>query len=132
MTDFQATLDSQRHTIPVTLTGAQLASALCSAFDGGSTYWATRVEVIVPPKDNADVSAYLVPFLGGTLKVHLRPSHDPDRTPRALDLAAILDGARVLCEKYPDHFADILGGADDAYTGDALLQCAVLGDLTFG
>ena len=86
----------------------------------------------MPPKDNANVSAYLVPFLGGALKVHLRPSHDPDRTPRALDLAAILDGARVLSEKYPDHFAAIINGADDAYTGDALLQCAIFGEALFG
>jgi hypothetical protein len=146
--DFQATLDNQRHTIPVTLTGAQLASALCSAFDGGSTYWAMRVEVIsttpaegvgvsVHPDPFANVSAYLVPFLGGTLKVHLRPSrgrpsHDPDLKPRQLDLAAILAGARILCEKYPRHFSDLVRNAADRGTGDALLQCAVFGDLPFG
>jgi len=143
MTDFQATLDSQRHTIPVTLTGAQLASALCSAFDGGSTYWATRVEVIsttpaegtgvsVHPDPFANVSAYLVPFLGGALKVHLRPSHDPDLKPRQLDLTAILDGVRILCEKYPHHFIDLIRDGGDAITGDALLQCAIFGDLLFG
>lgn len=140
--DFQATLDNQRHTIPVTLTGAQLASALCSAFDGGSAYWATRVEVIsttptkdvgvsVRPDPFANVSAYLVPFLGGTLKVHLR-DNDPDLKPPQLDLAAILDGVRILCEKYPHHFSDLVRNNADAGTGDALLQCAIFGDLPFG
>lgn len=141
--DFQATLDNQRHTISVTLIGAQLVSALCSAFDGGSTYWATRVEVItttpakgagvsVHPDPFANVRAYLVPFLGGTLKVHLRSSRGSDLKPRQLDLAAILDGARVLCEKYPHHFSDLIRDGGDAVTGDALLQCAIFGDLQFG
>lgn len=81
----------------------------------------------------ANVSAYLVPFLGGALKVHLRPSHDPDLKPRQLDLAAILDGVRILCEKYPHHFSDLVSdGGGDAGTGDALLQCAIFGDLPFG
>lgn len=88
--------------------------------------------VSVRPDPFANVSAYLVPFLGGALKVHLRPSHDPDLKPRQLDLAAILDGVRVLHEKYPHHFGDLVRNNADAGTGDALLQCAIFGDLTFG
>lgn len=127
----QATLDDQRHTIPVVLTGAQLASALCSAFDGGSTYWASRADITVPPKDGADVSAYLVPFLGGTLTVTVRPDMADEPTPRLLDLAAILDGVRCLAVESPYHFANLIRDNADANTGDALLQCAVFGDILF-
>lgn len=49
-----------------------------------------------------------------------------------LDLAALKRGLAVLSLDYPHVYKDWLTEGDDALTGDALLQCAVLGDIVYG
>ena len=48
-----------------------------------------------------------------------------------LDLDAIKRGLQLLSDKYPYHFSDIITNDDDVLTGDALIQCALLGDIVY-
>jgi hypothetical protein len=48
-----------------------------------------------------------------------------------LTLAKIKKGLQILAKKYPDHYADIVGENDDMYTGDALVQCALFGNIIY-
>jgi len=52
--------------------------------------------------------------------------------PLALSDVALDRGVRILQERYPHHWADILEENSDAITGDVLLQCAAFGDIVYG
>lgn len=41
-------------------------------------------------------------------------------------------GLVVLATKYPHHFAALVADKGDGYTGDALVQCALFGELKYG
>jgi hypothetical protein len=41
-------------------------------------------------------------------------------------------GLQVLASKYPHHFADIVGDNSDCITCDALVQCALFGEIIYG
>jgi hypothetical protein len=45
---------------------------------------------------------------------------------------ALARGLAVLAEKYPHHLADLMQEKGDMYTGDALIQCAIFGELKYG
>lgn len=49
-----------------------------------------------------------------------------------LSIDKLKRGLLVLREKYPRHFADIITESGDAETGDALVQCALFGDIVYG
>lgn len=49
-----------------------------------------------------------------------------------LDYMAIQKGLEIMAEKYPSHWADFVGGNDDADTGDVFLQCALFGEVIYG
>jgi hypothetical protein len=46
--------------------------------------------------------------------------------------AAIQRGFEVLLQKYPRAYAELAEENGDAISGDALLQCVVLGDVVYG
>lgn len=49
-----------------------------------------------------------------------------------LDLPALKRGVAILALDHPHIYADWISDNDDAMTGDALVQCAVLGDIVYG
>lgn len=49
-----------------------------------------------------------------------------------LDLESVRKGMKLVAEKYPRHFADIMNDNHDATTGDVLLQCCLLGEIVYG
>jgi len=49
-----------------------------------------------------------------------------------LSIPRLMKGLAVLAAKYPHHFCDILKQDGDATTGDALVQCALFGDIVYG
>lgn len=48
-----------------------------------------------------------------------------------LSLDKLKSGLQVLATKYPHHFNDIVKENSDAITGDALVQCALFGDIVY-
>jgi hypothetical protein len=44
----------------------------------------------------------------------------------------VLRGMKALAKKYPHHFNDVVSGNYDNYTSDALVQCAVFGEIMYG
>lgn len=44
----------------------------------------------------------------------------------------VLRGMKALAKKYPHHFNDIVTGDYDNVTSDALVQCAVFGEIMYG
>ena len=49
-----------------------------------------------------------------------------------LDRAALAKGMQIFMEKVPHCYADWIKENDDALTGDAFIQCCLLGDVVYG
>jgi len=66
---------------------------------------------------------------GGRLVLHEKDGSGK----HVLTTAAMKQGFRVMREKYPRHFANVVNiDGHDAETGDVFLQCALLGDIVYG
>lgn len=127
-------------TVTQTLTDEQISDVLCSALEGGSNHWYLIDDFVVPttwefdsepkrPRSGHWPHDYpLNP--GGALMIS--SPEDPDQGIKRLDAEAIQRGLAVLAEKYPHHLLDLLEETGDAYTGDALLQCSLFGDIVYG
>lgn len=142
-------------TVTVEVTDDQIRSLLCNAFEGGSNYWYSEAEPVLPSDGSvqmADVSeggalqprnpdgtqnyfhwAQLLPTLPGCA-VRLR-AHGAGKTPDdvyTLDREALNRGVQIMATKYVSSFADWMTEHDDATTGDVFLQCCLFGELVFG
>jgi hypothetical protein len=106
-----------------------LAGTLCNAWEGGSNYWARQ--------EDGKGSPYTWKSLKDGLK--LVPCFSVTITDIETDKKYVftyrhlLRGAKVMAEKYPRHFGDMLSEVNaDAITGDVLLQCSIFGEIVYG
>ena len=87
---------------------------------------------IVEYSEGADVWEFPhldLPFNNGA--VYLRDRYEGGEVLK-LDRAALEHGFNILNDKYPRIMADFLKDNEDALTGDAFLQCALLGEVVYG
>lgn len=136
-------------TVKRKITYKEIAYLLCSAFEGGSNYWATIVKETKPKKEDKykfvgddlfnEGSLYSTPFSkGGSILIGDCESENPKDENESqfkaseLNLESIQKGLEIMAEKYPDHFNDFVNDSADATTGDVFLQCCILGDIVFG
>jgi hypothetical protein len=111
---------------------------LCSAFNGGSTYWAE-----IPEKSWKVIDKATKEFKKGDLcfeeriliaiqrgaTVEILDKEDEKLYPITSESWAKAE--RLMMEKHSRHFADALNDGD-ATTGDVFFQLAVLGDVIYG
>lgn len=124
------------------ITPERIASVLCSGFEGGSYgvgYWLRIMEYRDPetkPTKSILGQRYTdFPLQGGAVVCRLydEPGQtDEHYDPLVLDYAAIQRGLKVMSEKFPRHFADLVNEDDDATTGDVFIQCCLLGNVVYG
>ena len=69
---------------------------------------------------------------GGTLLVHDLYAEDDDQETYELSLEGVKNGLKLMREKYPRHWADLVEENDDLITGDCFLQLAVFGEWIYG
>jgi hypothetical protein len=117
-------------TIPVQFEA--VSDALCSAWEGGSAYWARCVDSRSPsaPADYARVTYEWQKSLypGGSITLAVIDEDDTYTvTHEALGRALALMAA-----KHPKHFSDLMSGTGDASTGDIFLQLAAFGEVRYG
>lgn len=72
----------------------------------------------------------LIPLQEGCSLI-LKDIEEEDRTYK-LNWQGLCKGMQAVSEQYPWHFENIIKESDDAETADVLVQCAVLGEVTFG
>jgi len=119
---------------------------LCSAWVGGSNYWAVYKSRTMTPaglkavealrKERAATDDHCVyiheyPFIEGVALI-LEVNDEDDPKPLTLDRDALIRGLRIMAEKYPREFHDFLTENDDAGTGDTFLQCCLFGEAIYG
>ena len=142
-------LDQTFTTVKVShpITEQRVRDLLCSAWEGGSSYWCACVDREVPPAALETIKAikaerlatigdgsfysHEYPFIDGvTLK--LKVAEMEEEGVKSLDRAALITGLQVMADKYPRQFHDFLIENDDAETGDIYLQCCLFGEAIFG
>ena len=70
------------------------------------------------------------PFNGGT--VLMKDKYGDKEEVYRLDREALQRGLKVMGEKYPHLMGDFINENEDAITGDAFIQCALLGEIVYG
>lgn len=113
-------------TTEVEISNERISDLLCSAFEGGSTYWA-----VVKSVEGRDKAEYIhdVPLNGGKILIS---DQEGDLSTKSLDMSTIESGLHLMAKKFPRHFTDFINENDDACTGDVFLQCCLFDDVIYG
>lgn len=116
-----------------------VADILCTAFEGGSTYWLRRVdEVRLVGAEGAYKSD--VPSCGGALRLRFDDPKQEEGNGKGrftLRLDDVLRGIGLAMGPWRENgsgysLAQICGDEADAETADVVLQMAVFGEVIFG
>ena len=114
---------------------------LCSAWEGGSSYWCRMIRKDCTPEATAAIHAakqagyvyaHELPFFPGCTVVLEETNDDPVDEQWFLTREKLIAGLQVMANKYPRHFADFLAENDDAGTADVYLQCCLFGEIVYG
>ena len=118
--------------IQVNVSEQIIEDTLTSALEGGCNYWIvmTGMENKKPKRNEPYLPSYLTTPLSDDGVLIITDIEDG----KALNLTRekIDQGIKVMAEKYPNHFADMVSERGDATTGDIMLQCAVFGEVRYG
>ena len=124
--------------IPVSITHNQIAGLLCTAFEGGSGYWA-NVDLAYTPTDAEmkDEATYgdwtgFPPYMVNHPDFKLTLTDCEEEETYTITLETLKKGLKVMARKYSRHFDNFINENDDADTGDVFLQCAVFGEVVYG
>lgn len=113
----------------------RIADLLCTAFEGGVGYWCTIVGYDTPENpvkilDEDHLYKYAdYPLTGGAVHCEITETEGEQKR---LDGVSIVEGLKIMAEKYPRHFSNFISENEDAETGDVFLQCCLLGEVVFG
>lgn len=133
-------------TIPVEIKLEDIVSLLVSAMEGGSNYWIDEVTLNIGDLKREDFTnqngkyhelyklAYESVFYAAILVPECSwdiMDAEDDNKKHTLSRSSFENGLKVMSEKYPHHFNDILAENSDAITGDVFLQCCLFGDVLY-
>lgn len=124
----------------------RLQNLLTSALEGGSNYWYRNADVLLP--DGITIQDFreggkftdpddyrhpyeIVPFVPGC-ELTLEHDAEGDWKVAKINEAKLAEALKLMQEKHPRHYADVLNENDDAETGDVFLQLTVFGEIVFG
>ena len=114
---------------------------LCSAFEGGSNYWANYdyiVEVDIYKRfvgvEIPIMSAWEFPLYDyGFVVFQQYDLETNEKTEKSiLDKKSLFQGAKIMAQRYPRHFKDWINENDDSITADVFLQCCLFGEIVYG
>jgi hypothetical protein len=109
----------------VELESEDMENIVCTAFEGGINYWCDTAEGAHPKNDDAYCPE------GWAYNLYVTDECADDETkPATLDAESLQKGITICLTKYPWHVN--LDGDFDAENADAIIQCAVFGDIIYG
>jgi len=129
--------------VPLRIPVERVSNLLCSAFEGGSNYWA-RIEKKTEPTEYLYRSSedQVYPHIdyplnpGGSLTISANGDDEHEeidgRREWVLDVEAIKRGLAFMANNEPSAFGDFLGEDDDQITADVFLQCCLFGKVVYG
>ena len=116
----------------------KLEDILCSAFEGGSNYWANYDYNVILNIDVEDIKNftydYQVPLYttGSILFQEIDLETNEVIEEYNLTKHSLISGAKIMAETYPRHFKDWINEHDDGITADVFLQCCLFGKIVYG
>ena len=125
----------------IEITSEKIEDILCSAFEGGSTYWANPmydIDVIIDDEylylDLTGLYSWEIPLykFGVIYFTELMDKGTEDEQCHFLTYNTLISGAKTMAQKYPRHFRDWINGHDDSITADVYLQCCLFGEIVYG
>lgn len=125
----------------IEISSERIETLLCSAFEGGSNYWANYdyiVEIDIYDKfvgvELPKMYAYEFPLYDVGFVAFRQYDEDTGENIQTdyLDKRALIKGAKIMAKKYPRHFKDFIEENDDGITGDVYLQCCLFGEIVYG
>lgn len=130
--------------ISVEVDNEKIKGILCSAFEGGSGYWAQIQDYVYAKglkhkdfqkdgkfqtKDDYWHPCQIIPLVEGCAVIVKDIEENKLLT---LDIKSIHKGLEVMQKDYSRHFGDFLAEQGDATTGDVFLQCCLFGKIVYG
>lgn len=119
----------------INITQQDIDDIMCSALEGGITYWADRADVV---GDYLGEYAHEQISRGGTLKIHVEePWDDNDTEWYDLDLDKLLNGIKKAVEDgYRQDYGwfnngELDTGEIDADVSDVIIQLALFDDVIY-
>ena len=111
-----------------------IEDTLVSALEGGSNYWAVVIDMKnkKPQREKPYLPTYITTPLSKDGVLILRDNEEDEGKVLELTREKIMQGIKVMAEKYPKHFGDMIAENGDAITGDVLLQCALFREVKYG
>ncbi len=110
---------------------------LVTALEGGSNYW-LRVDKVSEWKNTQPqrkepnyLPSYITTPLSKTGVLAVIDLEDKDKKLQ-LTREKIVSGLKVMAEKEPQHFGDMMKEDGDSTTGDVFLQCALFSEVKYG
>lgn len=113
----------------------KIADVLCCGMEGGIAYWSV-IEGYREPKtmefqmDTEKVFKHIDYALNLGGAVMLKDTET--EIVHELTRDKLYKAVQMMADRYPRHFANLMDDNSDAETGDVLIQCAVLGSITYG
>jgi hypothetical protein len=127
--------------VALNITPQMMADQITTALEGGSNSWLRKFHARAltvtggPTNDDPWYAQACHWHQGYLIEVEFDdPDHDEGSFDgrKELKYGDMARGLRLLAEKNPRQFANIITEDGDADTADALMQCIVLGDLVYG
>lgn len=132
----------QKIDINIAVSIEDIENLLCSAFEGGSNYWAEVKGKRAPAEwtyfgdynEKKTKYLHLYPLNGGGVMIQDIEENGSQRLekPAELNQAKLKKGLQIMAQEYPKHFSSILTDDTDAETGDVFLQCCLFGEIIYG
>lgn len=123
---------------------SRISDLLCSALEGGSSYWCSidrknKPKNLAFRSDEEHIYEHLDFPLneGGSLTISVLKDSEgtltiEDTESFTLNLESITNGLVIMATDCPRHFGDFMAETDDATTGDVFLQCCLFGEVIYG
>lgn len=122
--------------VPATVGWDKIANQIVGALEGGSGDWLTSYVYLSRPDDGKyENPIYSDPkFWGEGGRMKFTYDHPDEEGENSLEvgIGEIKKGLRLMAEKSPKHFMDIMHENDDAITSDVFMQYVILGEIVYG
>jgi len=121
------------------ITWNRVRGLLCGALEGGSNYWYRIDDFVQPEVGDVPWPGETERFRhldypvrkGGALVIHDK-ERGFDGVIKPVNRETLVEGLKIMAEKYIRHFADFIEEKDDAETSDVFLQCVCFGEAIYG
>jgi len=118
--------------IEIEISNDQVETLICSAFEGGSNYWMDFDTNPLIKDFKWNSNNYPAQIVNGDVEVNIYDNANDEELLGRLNTITIQQGLKIMVDKYPAYFADIINENDDAETGDVFMQCCIMGEVVFG